>query len=139
MSAGKTERYVLTTSGGEYVLDGTFRPAQLAPTGRSHNLVRARGYRQVYDLSDGLPDPVPIVLTGVLERATEDELSLELRELRGAVRAATLLSRNDRPGVGILGASMLSVPVGDDSNVAQVTLTLIPAEVPDEGSGIYDW
>lgn len=135
----KSERYVLTTPAGDYVLDGTFRPAQLAPTAQSHNLVRARGYRQVYDLSDGLPDPVPIVLTGTLERGTEDELSLELRELRGAVRVATLLSRNDRPGAPIVGGSMLTVPVGDDSNVAAVTLTLIPAAVPDEDGGIYDW
>lgn len=139
MSTGKTERYTLSTPAGEYVLDGTFKPSQLSPTARTHNLVRARGYREIYDLHDGLPDPVPITLTGTLERGSEDELSLELRELRGALRAATAITRNDRAPVALLGASVLAVPAGDDSNVAQVTITLIPASVPDEDGGMYDW
>lgn len=139
MTTGKTERYMLTTPGGDYVLDGTFKPAQLSPTTRSHNLVRARGYRQVYDLHDGLPDPVPITLTGRMEASSEDELALLLRELRGAARTATALTRNDRTPVALLGASVLAVPISDDSNEAQVTITLIPASVPDEDSGNYDW
>lgn len=133
------ERYVLSTPTGEHVLDGTFRPGQMSPTARSHNLVRARGYRQIYDLSDGLPDPAPITLTGTLDAVTEDELSLLLRELRAAVRSATALTRNDRVSVPLLGASMLAAPNGDYSNSASVTLTLIPAAVPDEASGVYDW
>lgn len=139
MTTGKTERYMLTTPGGDYVLDGTFKPAQLSPTTRSHNLVRARGYREVYDLSDGLPDPVPITLTGTVERGSEDELAADLRELRTAARTATAITRNDRTPVPLLGASVLAVPTGDDSNEAQVTLTFIPTRVPDEDAGLYDW
>ena len=139
MSAGKTERYVLTTPSGEYVLHGTFKPSQLSPTARAHNLVRARGCREIYDLHDGLPDPVPITLTGTLERGSEDELAADLRELRTAARTATAITRNDRTPVPLLGASVLAVPAGDDSNEAQVTVTLIPASVPDETAGIYDW
>lgn len=137
--ATRGERYVLTTPQSEYVLDGSFRPAQMAPTARAHNLVRARGYRRVFDLSDGISDPAPLVLTGTLEAATEDALALTLRELRRAVRTVTALTRNDRTPVPLLGASMVAVPQGDYSNAAQVTLTLIPAEVPDEANGEYDW
>lgn len=139
MSEGRNERYILSTPQGEYVLDGSFKPSSLSPTATSPNLVRARGYRQIYDLSDGLPDPVPIVLTGTVEASNEDDLALMLRELRGAVKAATRLTRNDRPGVTVLGGSMLAVPIDEDSNHASVTVTLIPAAVPNEGSGIYDW
>lgn len=133
------ERYVLTTPQGEYVLDGTFRPSQLSPTARTPRLERARGYRQVVDLSDGLPDPAPLVLVGDMEAETEDELALALRELRRAARTATAITRNDRTPVPLLGASMVDVPSSDYSNAAQVTLTLIPAEVPDEDLGDYDW
>lgn len=137
---GKTERYVLSTPTSEYILDGTFRPQQLAPTGRTPQLIRAYGYRTLYDLHDGLADATLITLTGRVERDSEDELALALRELRTAVRTCTTLSRNDRPGVSIRSGILVATPAGDDSNVADVTITFIPVEVPDlAATGIYDW
>lgn len=140
MSAGKTERYVLTTPAGEYVLPGTMMPDRLTPTERPPSLVRGYGYLEQYERGDPYAAPSAITLTGPVELGSEDELALYLRELRGAIRAATALTRNDRPPVPLRPSGRLvAVPDGDDSNRARLTITLIPARVPDETAGIYDW
>ena len=103
----------------------------------TRNLVRARGYRDVYDLSDGLPDPAPDTLTCQVWADTEDALASVLAEMQRRVRTATRLGRDSdtAPGVSrweaaLLGGSLLAVP-GDVSTVATVTLTVIRAQVPD--------
>lgn len=126
------ERFWLSTPGGRIALPGTLRPNVLRPTARSPNLVRARGYRQTYDLSDNLPDPVPVTLTGEVEYRTEEELSRALAELRRDLRAATAIDRDGREPYELLSASVLAVPSeGDNSARATLTVTLILSEVPD--------
>lgn len=143
------ECYWLLTPDGEVALPQTLRPAALAITQASPNLVRARGYPQLYDLSDGLPDPAPIVLQGTVigvhgERfRSERELSLWLADLRRMVRAAYGLRRDDRepvtlhPGTGFVHA----VPMGRGPSCwAEVSIHLVPAEVPDPDSDSpYFW
>lgn len=123
--------YYLHTPGGRVALDGTFAPTGYRMTQTSSNLVRARGYRDMIDLSDGLPDPVPFQLSGEIRFRSESELSLALTELNTLVRSATAVSRDERAPIPISGASLYASPPGRNSGVAAVTLTFIPAEVPD--------
>ncbi|KEF35461.1 hypothetical protein RDMS_01525 [Deinococcus sp. RL] len=139
---GHAEHYWLLTPDGEVALPQTLRPAALALTQASPNLVRARGYTQVYDLSDGLPAPASIVLQGTVigvhgERfRSERELSLYLADLNRAVRAATHIRRDDREPVALQpGGFLHAVPMGRGPSCwAEVSLHLIPAEVPDPDS-----
>lgn len=133
------ERFTLETPARRYVLNGTFRPQQLAPTTVSFNLVRARNSTKIHDLGDGLPDPAPIVLTGEMRAKTEDELSLLLRDLRDAVNATTGVTRNERTTVAIQGRSMIAAPISDNSGECSVTLTFIPVDTPSTSGGLYDW
>ncbi|EYB69041.1 hypothetical protein DEIPH_ctg011orf0004 [Deinococcus phoenicis] len=128
------ERYWLTTPNGRIPLPGTLTPSALSLTAVSHNLVRGRGYRDVTDLSDGLPDPVPLTLTGEVRFKTEAELSLSLRELQQALRAATAIDRDGRGEVALASSSLLAVPAGSHSGRAALTVTLILASVPDPDS-----
>jgi hypothetical protein len=137
----ESEHYWLHTVQGRVPLPRTLRPGQHLPTGRTPNLVRARGYREVYDLSDGLPDPAPLTLSGVLECESEDALSLALAELRRQLRATFAFDRDGRRVMPVLGVSLISTPTeSDDSSKASLTITLIPASVPDpDDSNAFDW
>ena len=130
--------YYLTIAGEKVPLPKTLVPSQFAPTQTSHNLARARGYRTVYDLSDGLPDPQPLILTGIVEAAHEDALSSLLTTLRRNVRTAKAVGRyssevpsQSRWEAALIASSMLAVPASDCPSDALVTLTLVLAEVPD--------
>lgn len=124
------ERYYFQTPSGRVAIDGTFKPESLSPRQVSHNLVRARNFTEVFDLSDGLPDPSPVVLTGFMEAASEAQLSRDINTLDAMVRSASAFDRAGRNVTGLKGASVVAVPVSDDSRKAQVTITLIPAAVP---------
>lgn len=135
-----SERYNLHTPVGIYELDGTARPAVMTPYATSNSLVRAYGYRQMYDLKDGFPDATPITLTGEMEAPSEDELSRDQRTFRRAARMATAFDRDGRKLTPISAAYLVFTPTGDDSNVCAFTLTLMPTQVPDpDDADIYDW
>lgn len=133
------ERYWLHTPTGRQPLPGSLRPSTLSPMAVTPRLERARGYRQVFDLSDGLPDPVPVTLTGEVECSTEAELSAYLTELHGQLRVATAFDRDERRVLPLLSASLIAVPVNEDSNRAALTVTLLLAEVPDPNSDDPYW
>ncbi|AWN23998.1 hypothetical protein DKM44_12790 [Deinococcus irradiatisoli] len=137
------ERFHLHTPSrpsGIIELNATYVPAVLSPAATTPNLVRARGYRKVYDLSDGLADPTPIIFTGYERADSEAELSRLLSELRADIRAAVSVDRDGRVPVPVQGGTMIAVPITDDSasptglidsTQALVTITLVPAMVPD--------
>lgn len=133
-----SERFFLVIPSGDVPLDASFRPQVLAPTAATPNLVRARNYTRIFDLSDGLPDPVPRVLTGTMQAPTETELSQALASLRGTIQICTAVRRDTRPAVAISGASMVAAPIDDDSTQASVTITLIPTHLPTVQGG-FDW
>ena len=135
------ERYALHTPGGLWETPGTMRPVDaLPPYATGSNLVRARGYLELYDLADGLPDPVPLVYTGSLEAETEAELSLLQREFRRRVRTATAISRDGRNVTGVQSGSLVFVSDAEGSQRCTFTLTLIPFSVPDpDDLGANDW
>lgn len=138
--------YIKNAGGTRYDLPSSLRPGLFAPATRSPNLYRARGYLTVYDLSDGLPDPVPITLSGMVTAAHEDALSSLLTDLQYRLNAAVKLGRTSsvtpsstRWEIDVLGGSMIAVPVSDDATDAELTLTLIPAQVPDPSSLSAYW
>lgn len=126
------ERYWLHTPQGRLPLPGSLKPTGTSPWTITHNLVRARGYREIYDTSDGLPDPVPRVLTGEVEFNTEEEADLFIAQLRRDLRAATAYDRDGRKPIPLQGASVVDAPA-DDRNSAKrlLTVTLLPTHVPD--------
>ena len=128
------ERYWLTTPTGRRPLDGSFVPDTFRPAVITRNLVRARGYLDVFDLSDGLPDPVPIVLKGLARAATEAELSRLLALWAADARAASLIDRDGRNGTALQGGSLIAVPLKTNSRFATVTITLISTQVTDPAS-----
>lgn len=139
------ERYYITAGGVRSALPGNFRPSTLSVRGVSFNLVRARGQTEVFDLSDGLPDPAPFVLTGVMEAASEAALSTLLQTWRNHVAGATAYDRNNRESRVVKGGALVAVPIEETvpapggrrvqpSNKAQVTITLIEAYVPTTGA-----
>lgn len=131
------EHYILLSGAKPYVLDGSFRPAQLMPTAYTPNLVRGRGSTRIYDLGDGIPAPAPLVLTGTMSAEREDDLAYDLARLREAVWACIRVTRNNRAGVEIQGGSVVAIPISDNSAEAQVVITLIPLNVP--LGGFHDW
>lgn len=133
------ERYWVKTPDSRVELPGTLKPDKLAPYTTTRNLVRARGFRQVSDLSDGLPDPEVMTLTGKVYARTEAELSLLLRELRRNLRRATHFDRDGRRETALLGADLVGEPTEEGlSWMAVITITLIFAEVPDPDSDDLD-
>ena len=128
------ERYWLTTPTGRRPLDGSFSPDIFRPATITRNLVRARGYPDVFDLSDGLPDPVPIVLKGLARAGTEAELSRLLALWAADARAASLIDRDGRNKTDLQGGSLIAVPIKTNSRFAAVTITLIPTRVTDPAS-----
>lgn len=110
-------------------LPGTFRPGSTAPV--SVNLVRARGYTDVFNLSDLLPDPVVETLTGVWEAEDEARLRAELLWWTWFVAGCTQYRRADQPPDDVQGGSLVWAPLGDESEYANVTITLIPKRVKD--------
>ena len=132
------ERYWITANGYRVALPGTFRPSTLSPRTVSYNLVRARGYTEVYDLSDGLPDPAPLVLVGEMEAATEAALAADLETWAAHVRDATSVDRDGRRPMVCRGGSLVAVPADEsDSTRATVTITLILASVPTAGTHFF--
>lgn len=124
------ERYMLYQSEiGWKELRGTFRPSGSAPVSR--NLVRARGHTRIFDLSDGLPEPQLITLTGIWRAQDEHILSAELDWWSWFVATCTQMRRADRAAVEIQGGSLVWAPVEFDSSEATVTITLIPEHVKD--------
>ncbi|KQR33114.1 hypothetical protein [Deinococcus sp. Leaf326] len=129
------EQYWITTPEKRRALPGTLKPEKLAPFTTTRNLVRAHGFRQTFDLSDGLPDPEAMTLTGKVYAESEAALSLWLRELRQDLRRATSYDRDGRRETPLLGADLVGVPTEERfSWMANLTLTLILAEVPDPDS-----
>ncbi|GAA4015524.1 hypothetical protein GCM10022631_29500 [Deinococcus rubellus] len=128
------ERYWLTTPTGRRPLPRTLAPDSLAPTARTRTLVRAYGYLDVLDLSDGLPDPVPIILKGLVHAASEAELSRRLDQMAADARSATLLDREHRNPTALIGGSLVASAYKSNTRFALVTLTLTPAKVPDPAS-----
>lgn len=129
------EFYELHRSGGRYTLPRTFRVTSggFVPT---RNLVRARGSTRVFDLSDGLPEPQLITLSGLWYADTETELHQQLRTCATAVATCVQLNRI-RPAVGttlrhviygmsVQGGSLVWAPIDFDSSEANVTITLVP-------------
>lgn len=134
--------YWLTTPHGEYPLPRTLRPQKLAHTARTLSLQRARGYPDVYDLADNLPDPVPVILQGPIVRdphggmfRTEEELSRYLAELEQALMTATAINREGREPVPLTLTSFVdAAPLGNGHSCwADVTITLVPAKVRTPG------
>lgn len=120
------ERYYLTTSAGRNPLPGSFAPSELLRnTGASLNLVRGRGQTRIWNLSDGLPDPAPFILTGSVSAPSEDELSSLLAELERIVKTATTLDREGRIYDSIQFATLVAAPRGNKSNEADVTITFV--------------
>lgn len=120
--------YLYNSAVGWRDLPPAMRPAGAsAPT--SGNLVRARGHTVIHNLADGLPDPVPVQLTGLWDTGYEELLSSELDWWTWFVTGCTEYRRGDRPPDEVRGSSLIWAPVDDDSSVATVTITLIPARV----------
>lgn len=131
------ERYHVTAGSVRSALPGSFRPSSLSPRAVSFNLVRGRGQTEVWDLSDGLPDPAPLVLVGVMEADTEAALSQMLQSWADHIRAATSVDRDGRQPQACKGGSLVAVPRSDDSTQAEVTITLILAYVPQGGAYFF--
>ena len=123
------ERYFLTTAQGRYPLPGAMRRSTLQNSAPTPNLQRGRNQTQIYDLSDGLPDPQPITLSGRVRYSSEGELMSELARLEDVVRSATAFDREGRNPEGIQGGALVAVPVSDYSGEAEITIALIPTSV----------
>lgn len=125
------ELYVLFNSAvGWRELPATMRPAGSSPAIPS-NLVRARGSLIVHDLSDGLPAPAPVQLTGLWDAEDEESLLAVLDWWRWFLHGCTQYCRGQRPAEEVQGASLIWTPAGDESQFANVTITLIPRRMPD--------
>lgn len=120
--------YLYNAAVGWRDLPGTMRPAG-ASAPIASNLVRARGYLEIYNLADGLPDPVPVQLTGAWEAEDEHRLSAELEWWSWFVHGCTQYRRDNRPPDDVQGGSLIWAPIDDASNFATVTITLIPKRV----------
>ena len=137
----RPERFQLDTPAGVIELPGTLKPNRLGPEEPPQNLVRAYGYREQYDLMDGLPPPGSLVLTGFVSADDEAQLSLLIRELRRSVRTATRYNRDGRIWRDLLRATLSATPDGDDSNNAGIVIRLTPVQVegPDDLVDPYDF
>lgn len=131
------ERYYLTAGGVRSALPASFKPSTLSPRAPSFNLVRARGSTEVFDLSDGLPDPQPFVLVGRMKAANEAGLSALLASWAAHVKACTALDRDGRRTDACKGGALVAVPIGENSAEAEVTITLILANVPTGGANFF--
>lgn len=110
-------------------LPGTFRQGSTPPV--ATNLVRARGYTAVFNLADGLPDPVADTLTGLWEEADEARLRAVLGWWTWFVTGCTRKKRGEQPEEVVQGGSLVWAPAGDESEYANVNITLIPKHVHD--------
>ena len=134
------ERYWLHTPQGRVPLPQSMRPDVFLPMTITPNLVRARGYRAVFDLSDGLPDPEAWVMKGEVFAESEAHLSLLVKDLRRQVRAATAIDRDERRTWAIQGAYLQATTVSGDSRRGLLTLTLVLEQVPDpDDESEYDF
>lgn len=131
-------RYRLNCPDGDWELPGTMMPQTLMfePPQR---LVRAFGYRQVYDLSDGLSAAEPLVLKGLLVTESEEELSLTLREWQRRAQVATGFDRGGRASTPLLSAVVFAAPSGNASNLATMTVRLTLLNVMDNADLTGDW
>ena len=132
------ERYRLWTPSGVQELPGSLRPDTLRPLKRQPRLVRAYGYRDVYDLSDRLGVPTSLVLTGDVKADSEAELSILLYELEQWHLAATHYDRDERNKTALLWATLTATPYEDNgSQRARIVSELMPAQVPTTADGYY--
>lgn len=128
------ERFWLTTPTGRRALPQTFAVEMLRPTVITRTLVRATGYLDILDLSDGLPDAALIILKGLVRAASEAELSKRLAQMAADALSATLLDRDHRNPTPLIGGSLTASAYKGNTRFALVTLTLTPAKVPDPAS-----
>lgn len=136
------ERYYLGGTATQFKLPASTKPSTLRPTAVPRNLVRARGHTRVIDLSDGLPDPAPIVLTARVVFPTERELSAYLAGLHVVVRGCTSVWRGDASGQrGVTlcqGGDMVASPIEGHSGAAEIVISLVPSQVSlDHTGGLY--
>lgn len=141
-------------SGNRYRLPASLHPAQLH-VGGSPRVRFVRGYGQTrwFVVQDGIREPEPIDLVGVLQ-TDRDEVTIQalLDQLDAAAASAVKLVHLDNYGVPIrqlplLGALPITTePDGVDGTFLRVTVPLVPGqadwEAPDESSGpapIYEY
>lgn len=134
------ERYHLGVGSRVVTLPRSTKPSTLLPVTPSRNLVRARGYLKVHDLSDGLPDPADIVLTARVMFRTEAELSAFLATLHRDIRSASSVWRGPqgqsqaqsrRPPIFLQGGHLIASPAGAHSGAAELVINLKPDRMPD--------
>lgn len=135
------EQYWLTTPDGRVPLPGTLKPDTYGGVAPAPNLVRGRGQRRQYDLSDGLPAASAITLAGEVVTPSELALSALLSTLRRNVRRATALDRDGRHLTPLQGGHLLAVPgMTGHSGHASLTLTLVPTHIRDpEAVDFFDF
>lgn len=114
---------------GWHDLPGTFREGSSPPV--SLNLVRARGYTQVFNLADGLPDPVAPTLTGLWEEEDEARLRAAMAWWTWLVSGCDKKRRGEQPEELVQGGVLVWAPAGDEAEFANVSIILIPKHVHD--------